>query len=58
MEESKSKCQSSEGLQAKIEYLNKKLHTEAFENDNGTEERCLVARSLDFENMYGSFKAN
>ena len=60
MEESKYECQSSEGLQAKIEALNDKLHKEAFDVDDDfpKEERFLVAGSLDFSNMYGSFRAS
>ena len=57
MEQSNTECQSTEGLLAKVEALNKKLQKEAFEGKNGEkEERCLVVGSLDFQNMYGSFK--
>ena len=58
MEESKTKCQSTEGLQAKIKAFNDKLHKEAFDDDRVREEQALVAGSLDFSNMYGSFKAS
>ena len=57
MEESKTECKSTEELQAEIEILNTRLHKEAFSVDGDNDERCLVAGSLDFHNMYGSFKA-
>ena len=58
MEMSKHECQSTEGLQAKIEALNNKLHIEAFDDDGVNDKKFLVAGSLDFSNMYGSFRAN
>ena len=54
-EESKSECKSTEGLLAKIEDLNKRLHDEAFDDENAKDERDVVAGSLDFDAWYKSF---
>ena len=57
MENSEKEEKSTEGLLAKIETLNKRLQIEAFDDSHPKNDRSLVAGSLDFINMYGSFKA-
>ena len=57
LENSKSECKSTEGILAKIEELSKRLHDNAFqeEDENPKDERELVVGSLDFKAWYQSF---
>ena len=55
-EESKYECTSTEGLQAKVEALNKRLHDEAFLPEGQVEERKIITGSLDFKSWYPNMK--
>ena len=44
-------------MQAKIEKLNRRLHEEAFDDENPKDGRDVVVGSLDFEAWYKSFNA-
>ena len=57
MEDSDKEERATEGLQAKIEDLNRRLHEDAYNDDTPKDDRCLVAGSLDFKSMYPSFEA-
>ena len=55
-EKSIFECMSTEGLQANIEDLNKRLIQEAFEERSVDDEKVLVAGSLDFKAWYPNLK--